>query len=942
VQPEQKLGETKGVVPDPDVKKSQQLIEELQREVSRLEEENRTAFARADAAETKVEEQQTELSDWQKRWNMDHDEKMTDATDQSRMTPSQSSTEQLEQQVSMLTSRRDSLVEEIISQHETLSSLEDRMTKIWNSTAQEINMESQLNLANRRAEELQRQLDEIQADKGVATGSQSPEVQKISSLTSAADAATAADVAAAATLAAEEKRLQQLEEYLVQERHQLSVDMSELQSMREALTADRNKLTEDRKKLESDTVELELKRAELKAAQDLLASSADDTEAERDPSRSITRHTTRSSTRKSMWGKVTRFPRRLALHSKYANLSGIFVEILDAGLEKPIFKREDGLLLVSQGDKWFLKDSLDAKTAWTRVKDAAPDPTYIKAVWEDRAVTQIKQTRTMQSNSDRILIKAGGSDITGVYVQQDVKCEGRPVFKHTDSMLHLLSRGAAWVLTNGLKATGAFDRNMDVADHPAGILQAWDEGQIKSIEELMPPEPLEDCPNSLAVDLYHGSGEDRSVIQNLSGGFRRIDDVHDCPAYYEAEKGIYIWRDVAATAWVFADSCPPCQSEFLRITTASIDPRLMDDHFADNQDVQIEIQEVTWAEEDLQAEFVDEAFPPNDSSLGVSAPHNEWIRAADLNRDLPDSLFEGIQRHDTLSQGRLGDCWLISALTCLAQYPHRIKHAFGETEQASEDGRYELQLWDFRTGEWTKIVIDDMIPCEERPWYQRSAVPLFVKPSKIQGIWAVLIEKAFAKFLGTYGALAGGSANWAWQALLGTNEVVELVRADGGKVWKLYELNEEQQKQEWVEEQKRCTMGWVRDESHPEFEPHELFDFLKKSLDSKRLMCTSISSSDPSVKEFQRDDGLVEGHSYSLLDAQILPTEQRLVQLRNPWANEREWNGDWSDKSDKWKEFEGSLKFVGHRAAADGVFWMDICDFATIFSSIDVCMLPMS
>jgi calpain-15 len=24
------------------------------------------------------------------------------------------------------------------------------------------------------------------------------------------------------------------------------------------------------------------------------------------------------------------------------------------------------------------------------------------------------------------------------------------------------------------------------------------------------------------------------------------------------------------------------------------------------------------------------------------------------------------------------------------------------------------------------------------------------------------------------------------------------------------------------------------------------------------------------------------------------------MKLRNPWGNKGEWNGDWSDKSDKW------------------------------------------
>jgi len=38
-------------------------------------------------------------------------------------------------------------------------------------------------------------------------------------------------------------------------------------------------------------------------------------------------------------------------------------------------------------------------------------------------------------------------------------------------------------------------------------------------------------------------------------------------------------------------------------------------------------------------------------------------------------------------------------------------------------------------------------------------------------IWVLLLEKAFAKFVGTYVALEGGDSAWAWQALTGGTEL---------------------------------------------------------------------------------------------------------------------------------------------------------------------------
>lgn len=49
--------------------------------------------------------------------------------------------------------------------------------------------------------------------------------------------------------------------------------------------------------------------------------------------------------------------------------------------------------------------------------------------------------------------------------------------------------------------------------------------------------------------------------------------------------------------------------------------------------------------------------------------------------------------------------------------------------------------------------------------------------------------------------------------------------------------------------------------------------------------------------------GLVDAHAYSLIDTyeevDAKGNKIRLIQIRNPWG-QKEWTGDWSDKSDKW------------------------------------------
>ena len=56
--------------------------------------------------------------------------------------------------------------------------------------------------------------------------------------------------------------------------------------------------------------------------------------------------------------------------------------------------------------------------------------------------------------------------------------------------------------------------------------------------------------------------------------------------------------------------------------------------------------------------------------------------------------------------------------------------------------------------------------------------------------------------------------------------------------------------------------------------------------------------------------GIVQGHAYSLLQVREVDGH-KLVQIRNPWANEVEWNGPWSDSSPEWTDrMKHKLKHV--------------------------------
>ena len=61
------------------------------------------------------------------------------------------------------------------------------------------------------------------------------------------------------------------------------------------------------------------------------------------------------------------------------------------------------------------------------------------------------------------------------------------------------------------------------------------------------------------------------------------------------------------------------------------------------------------------------------------------------------------------------------------------------------------------------------------------------------------------------------------------------------------------------------------------------------------------------------------------------------MQARNPWGNNFEWNGAWSDDSPLWAQHPEVAEAIGRKEAADdGLFWMSWADFSAIFDTVQV------
>lgn len=116
-----------------------------------------------------------------------------------------------------------------------------------------------------------------------------------------------------------------------------------------------------------------------------------------------------------------------------------------------------------------------------------------------------------------------------------------------------------------------------------------------------------------------------------------------------------------------------------------------------------------------------------------------------------------IEPNDIL-QGNLGNCYYLSALSALAEFPQRIKEIFF-TEEINGAGCYALKVC--VNGEVRVFVVDDYFPC-----LAGTTDSAFSK-SRGPELWVLLLEKAWAKINKTYENTITGYASEALRFLTG-------------------------------------------------------------------------------------------------------------------------------------------------------------------------------
>lgn len=159
--------------------------------------------------------------------------------------------------------------------------------------------------------------------------------------------------------------------------------------------------------------------------------------------------------------------------------------------------------------------------------------------------------------------------------------------------------------------------------------------------------------------------------------------------------------------------------------------------------------------------------------------------------------------------------------------------------------------------------------------------------------WTALLEKAYAKFRGNYRNIDGGHMEIAFQDFTG---------------------------------------GII--ESHVMTDtPDNAVRFFQTKLNKNALIGTGIGAKNCI------GDQLPAGHAYTITGAKM-HNNIPLIRIRNPWGEETEWKGNWSDASAKWDSVPESFKKeIDFKKADDGEFWMSYRDFVKHFHDVTICNL---
>lgn len=304
-------------------------------------------------------------------------------------------------------------------------------------------------------------------------------------------------------------------------------------------------------------------------------------------------------------------------------------------------------------------------------------------------------------------------------------------------------------------------------------------------------------------------------------------------------------------------------------------------------------------------EFDDDLFPPTNESLKgkdqlpIGKEKIEWKSAHQIWGEGVSIFGEGVSRDD-FKLGIVKDSYFVAALTALCDFPSIIIQLFKTTTLPNDESGIQIYLR--IEGVWTVYCIDDHFPVSKE-----TGETLFCG-SPTKHIWALLLEKAYAKASGGYASIING------------------VPRDIFRVFTPF-----------------CTIPI----DVPKEDMESLWQNIKATEKNNCIMTATIKSNTPGVE----DVGLVKNTSFNLVNTreeEIDGILYRMLRLRNP-TGEGEWSGNYCFGSELWTpQLIKAFDYKGKPNPDDedfdknevGIFYIEYEDFVRYFQYINI-MVPL-
>jgi calpain-15 len=249
-----------------------------------------------------------------------------------------------------------------------------------------------------------------------------------------------------------------------------------------------------------------------------------------------------------------------------------------------------------------------------------------------------------------------------------------------------------------------------------------------------------------------------------------------------------------------------------------------------------------------------------------------------------DKIFPATPSPSHTVFGSLSNHYFVSALAALAEKPALVEELF-LSSNTNEAGVFGIQLC--LDGEWKEVVVDSLIPCDKD-----KLEPCFTHVDP----WVTLLEKAYAKSIGSYSLIEKGSVEILFQELTGAPSIGYDSSLEG------------------------------------------LWNVLKEAYNNNWIVTASASDTYAS-KELLQEIGLSPFLHYAIFNLNEVQYEDNninefLLRMRNPWGK-IEWIGEWSFLSSLWSK--NLKKMLNYEDITDNSFFMSLKDFKHYFARVQIC-----